>query len=49
MFRKHRDKPKPEPTRRAHIDDLPKPTTPDPGISERQGAIDHTPREQAAS
>ena len=30
-----------EPTKRAKASDLPKPSTPDPGISEHRGAIDH--------
>ena len=41
MFRKQS-----EPTKRAKASDLPKPSTPDPGISEHRGAIDHSPKEK---
>lgn len=49
MFKKRRNKSEAESDRRVHIDDLPKPTTPDPGISERGGAIDYTPREKEST
>ncbi|MDE0236598.1 MAG: hypothetical protein OXN95_05180 [bacterium] len=49
MFKRNKDKPRREAAPRTHIDDIPKTITPDPGISEREGAIDYTPREKAAS